>query len=422
MSDFSENVRTFLVGRLQRRVLFGVGALVLAGFFYLIYYLFSSGGENLDTAYGKRRGHKAASSVNGTSVLAEMYSRAGHKVKTINRLSPGLNDRADVIVWIPDSFATPDQKQREFLENWLSKGRGRTLIYVGRDYDAAAEYWKTVVPQVTGEEAEKFKRFEAESRAAYDSLRSKMPKAEYARWFTARRDGKKHTAGTLEGPWAEGIDASKADIVIEGILEPPAETDRATPAKDPPLPEKVTPLLWSDQNGDGYTPKDAIVSRVTDRAAFGETGQVIVVNNGSFVLNYPLVNHEHRKLAGKLIDECGPAQNVAFLESSDGGPDVLDKEPESGERGLFEILQVWPLNAIIIHLTLLGIVYCLARSPIFGRPRELPGEAAADFGKHITALGRLMGRTKDRAYAEQRVQQYLQQGKRASGKSHLKGS
>ena len=420
MSEFAENFRTVLGRSLKRKLLIYAGGLAVVTFFLLIAYLLSSNAESLETAYGKRRGFRAAASVNGTSVLADMFARAGHNVKTINRLSPGLNDRADVIVWIPDSFSTPDKKRREFLENWLAKGRGRTVVYVGRDYDAAAEYWKTIQPLVAGEESEKFKRYEAESRASYDSLRSKMPKSEYARWFTAKGNGKKHTASTLEGPWAEGIDASKADIVVEGLLEPAAEADRATPATDPPLPEKVTPLLWSDQDGDGYTPKDAIVSRVTDKS-FG-TGQVIVVANGSFVLNYPLVNHEHRKLAGKLIDECGPGQNVAFLESSGTGPEVLDKEPESGDRGLFEILQVWPLNAIVIHLTLLGIVYCLARSPIFGRPKELPGEAAADFGKHVTALGRLMGRSKDRAYAEQRVQQYLQQGKRASGKSHIKGS
>jgi hypothetical protein len=420
MSEFAEHLKASLLRRLKFKVLLYGGALVVLVIFLLISYGLSGRGERLDTAYGKRRGIGAEASVNGTKVLGEMFSRAGHNVRTINRLSPGLNDRVDVIVWIPDGFGTPDKKQREFLENWLSQGRGRTLIYVGRDYDSAPEYWKAIQPQVAAKEGEKCRRYEAESRAAYDALRSKMPKSEYARWFTAKGDGKKHRAKTLEGPWAEGINASQAEIMVEGVLEPPVEADRTTPASDPPVPEKVTPLLWSDQGSDGFSPKDAIVSRVTDKGL--GTGQVIVVANGSFVLNYPLVNHEHRKLAGKLIDECGPGQNVAFLESSDGGPEVLDKEPESGERGLFEILQVWPLNAIVIHLTLLGIIYCLARSPIFGRPKELPGEAAADFGKHVTALGRLMGRTKDRAYAEQRVQQYLQQGKRASGKSHLKGS
>ena len=40
-------------------------------------------------------------------------------------------------------------------------------------------------------------------------------------------------------------------------------------------------------------------------------------------------------------------------------------------------------------LTMLGIIVCLARWPQFGRPRELPAEPAADFGKHVSALGEL---------------------------------
>ncbi|MBC7854812.1 MAG: hypothetical protein IAF94_15375, partial [Pirellulaceae bacterium] len=259
------------------------------------------------------------------------------------------------------------------------------------------------------------------AKADYDSRRWEMPPNEYARGFTTRRDGTRHVAKKLQGPWAAGIDTTKAEILIEGRLDPPVEKDRIDKKDDPPLPQTVTPLLWSDQDGDGYEPEDAIVTRITD-PAYG-TGQVIVVANGSFVLNFPLVNHEHRKLAGKLIDECAPGANVAFIESKNGEPTVLDKEPEAAEgAGLFDVARVWPLNAIVIHLTILGIIYCLAKFPIFGRAREIPGEASADFGKHVTALGQLMGRSKDRAYAEQRIMQYQQQGKRKSGKSHLKGA
>jgi hypothetical protein len=73
---------------------------------------------------------------------------------------------------------------------------------------------------------------------------------------------------------------------------------------------------------------------------------------------------------------------------------------------------------ILLHLTMLGIVYCIARWPIFGRPRELPADSTADFGKHISALGELLRGTKDAAYAQARLEQYRTQGKRESGKSH----
>ena len=110
-----------------------------------------------------------------------------------------------------------------------------------------------------------------------------------------------------------------------------------------------------------------------------------------------------------------------FIESGEGGPAVLDKEPTGGLPTALELLKIWPLNAILLHLTVLGIVLCLARSPIFGRPRELPADSPADFGKHIEALGKLLARTKDRTYAQARLAQYRQIGQRRSGKSHLKG-
>ena len=454
MSDSNSSSRGKRLGT-RGALLFGIPLAILVVGFGI--YLFSGRrAESLDDAYGKRSGSRATASVNGTRVLGEMFMKNGHKIRTLTRLSPGINDRADVIVWIPDSFEPPDKEQREFLEAWLAKGRGRTLIYVGRDYDAAGEYYQKITPLLKPAEAATFKRFEAEARADYDNLRWQMPKEQYARWFTVRRDGTRHVAKKLQGDWAAGIDSSKAEILIEGRLDPPVEKDRGSaptitvpvattpaPAKtksknawkfpaipvattqtvdNPPLPQVVTPLLWSDQDGDGYQEKDAIVTRIND-PAFGTTGQVIVVTNGSFVLNYPLVNHEHRKLAGKLIEECTPGANVAFIESRNGEPTVLDKEPEAATGGgLFDVAHVWPLNAIVIHLTILGVIYCLAKAPIFGRAKEIPSEASADFGKHVTALGQLMARSKDRAYAEQRITQYQQQGKRKSGKSHLKGA
>lgn len=396
----------------------GIVLLLLA-----FYFFGGSSSEDLDSVYGKRAGSRATGSVNGTRVLAEMFAKNGHKIRTLTRLSPGINERAEVIVWIPDSFEAPDKKQREFLEGWLAQGRGRTLIYVGRDYDAAGEYYQKITTLLASEQQTTVKRFEAEAKADYDNRRWEMPQDQYARWFTTRRDGTRHVAKNLQGDWAAGIDSSKAEILIEGRLDPPVESDRTNKQDDPPLPQTITPLLWADQDGDGYEPEDAIVTRITDKAAFGESGQVIVVTNGSFVLNYPLVNHEHRKLAAKLVEQCAPGASVAFIESRNGEPTVLDKEPEAAVGGgLLEIAKQWPLNAMVVQLVLLGIFFCLSRAAIFGRAKELPSEASADFGKHVTALGQLMARSKDRVYAEQRIAQYQQQGKRKSGKSHLKGA
>src|SRR5690606_4228280 len=71
--------------------------------------------ESLDTAYGKTGGTPGGKSVNGLSVLADMYEAAGCEVYTTNRFSPRLS-QADTIVWAPDDFEPPSAEHREYLE------------------------------------------------------------------------------------------------------------------------------------------------------------------------------------------------------------------------------------------------------------------------------------------------------------------
>jgi hypothetical protein len=405
--SFSERLRQQAKRWLTLRSLPYVGialaaALLVAG----IYWLASRPrGEELPVAFGKRRG-LGAQSVNGTSVLADMFELEGFDVRTINRLSPRVKKEFDVIVWFPDDFEPPKEEQRRFLELWLAEDPGRTLVYVGRDYAADPLYWQTAQKLVAAPDAAKMKEREAAARAAHEAARAKMPTQKYARWFTARSGGKRVQVQSLSGPWAEGVDGAKTQIEVQGRLDVPQ-------VKDAGGGEAVlvdTEVLLA---GDGQP----LVFRATDDSQWRD-GQVIVVTNGSFLLNYALVNQEHRKLAAKLIEECGYPQQVAFLESEAGGPEVLEKDPS--ETGGLTMFRVWPINAIAIHLTIFGIIYCFARWPIFGRPKELPAENPADFGRHVAALGKLLSRTRNSAYAQSRLAQYYQQARRGSGKSHLR--
>jgi hypothetical protein len=365
--------------------------------------------EQLPTLYGKRRGAEAAKSVNGTAVLAEMFRASGHTVTTMSRFSPKL-EKQDVIVWIPDDFEPPDTEHRTHLETWLKNSPGRTLIYVGRDYDAGVEYWRQMSSNPSADEASEILHRQAAARATWEAERSRMPHEEYARWFTVRRDVPPHRVQQLTGPWADGVDAAKANVYSEGRLDVPIAADVPKGVGSPELPEKIEPLLL----GDGQP----LVSQITDEDWDG--GQLIVVNNGSFVLNFPLVNHEHRQLAAQLIAACGDDKKVVFIESEADGPPILTKEPKAGRPTALDLLKVWPLNSILLHVTVMGLVLCLSRSLIFGRPRELPADSPADFGKHVTALGKLLARTKDRNYAQARISQYRQIAERRSGRSHLK--
>ena len=57
-----------------------------------------------------------------------------------------------MIVWAPDRFGVPTDSEIEYFESWLDRGAGRTLVFIGRDYDASIEYWQQVLPQSGGEQ------------------------------------------------------------------------------------------------------------------------------------------------------------------------------------------------------------------------------------------------------------------------------
>lgn len=387
-------------------ILAGVAAVILSFGIIYVWQHTTSQGESLSAGYGRRRG-RGADSVNGTAVLADMFAQSGFEVRTIDRLSPRLRKEVDVIVWFPTDFEPPTEKQREFLERWLADGVERTLVYVGRDYDAAPHYWRKIQPLVAKEDAAKIGKLADEAEFARGSYGGMKPADAYARWFTIQHTKSERMVKQLAGPWAEGIDATKVTIPLRGTLAEPKSTD-AKDQDDPLPPDEIDVLL----SGDG----SPLAFRSGDYS--WSDGQVIVVTNGSFLLNYPLINHEHRKLAERLIGECGVPSTAAFLESGKGGPEVLEKDPP--QSGGMAMLRIWPLNAIVVHLTMLGVVLCLARWPIFGRPKELPPETAADFSRHVTALGQLLARTRNIAYAQDRLAHYQQQARRGSGASHRK--
>jgi hypothetical protein len=345
--------------------------------------------ERLPSVYGRRRGADAGSSVNGTAVLADLYRAAGRRVSTGVRFSPSL-EKYSTIVWFPDDFAPPDAAHRTHLEDWLKNSGNRTLIYVGRDYDAVIEYWQQMKADAPPELNDEIVRREAEARALHEAERSMMPATEDAQWFKLTRDQAPLHIDKLSGPWAKDIDAKHADLYLEARI------------RIPELPEtdaKVEELLEGNA--------EPFVFRITKDEWNG--GQIIVVANGSFTLNYPLVNHEHRKLAAKLIEASSRSDDrVVFIESEAGGPPIRDKEKATSPPTSMELLKVWPLNAILLHVAFLGLVLLLARAPIFGRPRDLPGDSTADFGKHVAALGKLLAATKDRNYAQARLNQYRQ--------------
>jgi hypothetical protein len=332
-----------------------------------------------------------------------MFDEAGCKVYSWKNLTPQLQ-RYDVIVWAPDDFGLPKSEAVEFFEEWLVSADGKTLVYIGRDYDAAAPYWDSVMSSAPAEQRAELRRRRARAAAQHDAQRLKMPADASLEWFTMRRDEPRNVTEELVGPWSQGVDVAGTDIRLQGLLATPTRTEllkvwnniEPASAEQP----KYEVLL-----GNGQT---TLVSRVT-KPAWGDS-QVIVIANGSFLLNLPLVNHEHRKLAGHLIRECSLGRKVAFLESGPGGPFVSDstRDPATPESTRRRVL-------LAAHWFVLGLVYCFCIFPIFGRPKPLPDDTPSEFGQHVEALGELLERTQDESFAKRQIKHYSPIHRRDAG-------
>ncbi len=351
--------------------------------------------EEVFSDYGHRSGY-TQTSLNGTRTLGQLFHRAGHSVRSWQYLSPSL-DEADVLVWAPDDFEPPSLEVQNWLVRWLTDVRPakqpRVLVYIGRDFDAAPDYWKRMqVQPPVGLKKEYARRLsEAQIKAARNRP-GKLQKTECEAWFDFDPSATQSTTVQgLIGPWARGIDASKAEIVWQTRLTPDAESAN---------------LLLADENG------LPLVSEITYETLGSlqddaDRGRVILVENGSFLLNSPLVNHEHRKLAGKLVAHVGPAsKRVVFLESGEGGLEIRGSDPSREPPTGLSLFRVWPIGAALTQLAALGIVFALMKWPLFGLPRPLPRRATTDFGSHIAALGRLLCDTKDRDHAIRLIHLY----------------
>ncbi|MFM2096989.1 MAG: hypothetical protein RIS70_4113 [Planctomycetota bacterium] len=390
--------------------------------------------ESISTDYGRRAANLR--SANGTSVLASMFEKAGHKVSTWRRLSPKL-DGFQSIVWAPDSFEPPSLEEREYLEGWLADKPNRTLIYIGRDYDPLPDYWSQMLIGSSADQRTEFSRRIARSLVEREESRARIPPSTYARWFLMRGEQPVRAVQDLAGPWAEGVDVRRARLSLGTTFDLPTAQDiptgavavAATPVP-PPKPAKVPRFLQRMLQQPGVEITDLpdhyevllsansspFVTRISDPAWNGS--QLLVVANGSFTLNMPMVNLEHRKLSQRLVDACGSADRVCFLESDAAGLSVNVSDMNSGIPTKMEAFRVWPMNVLLIHLLAAGLIFCAMVFPIFGRPKRMPAPGQSDLSTHIDALGKLLAQTKDSEYARKCCEAYQQQVRHERTRQH----
>ncbi len=341
-------------------------------------------GPELQTEYGSRQAVQGGNaSVNGVGVLAEMFQSAGHSVLSSRKLNPRL-EKADVIIWFINDGKPPSQAAGSWLENWLYQSPGRTLVVVPPDFSAEPLYWRKVQSQAAaGQQAEVQQRID-EADLAFAGMRRQFPPGVSDwRWFNFDSTDRPRQVNTLSGDpsWTQGVNPANLEIELRGRIIPKHAYDRE--------------VLTSD-------PDHLVIEHDVGQS------RVLVVANGSFLLNVPLVNKEHRKLAGALINDVGGhGETVVFLEAGGSVP-VADKDEAEGIPSTWNLLNVSPINHLLRAMALFSVVLIFALWPIFGLPREDSQRHLTDFGRHLEALGKLLARRGDVRYAWGRLAAYRQ--------------
>ena len=374
-----------------------------AAFFFtacLIAVLPGCGEGGPDTEYGLSRGP----SLNGTSAFAAIFKQRGHEVRPAIRLTEELAEWAEGIVRFATHPGPPATDEAKWYREWLAESPERWLIYVVRDFDSQAEYWKEVRDGIA-EAADPDRHALAEKkRAAAAGWVARLPKkAEKSggatEWFKVEGAANPPKVCTkLDGTWARDVDSAAAALTVHESVHS----------------ERMSVLLSGDDK-----------PLVLDHSAIG-TGRTLIIANGSFLLNEALVKAARRPLALRVADwPGGQMQNIAFVE----GSFVMGGEEET--------ITIWKLMQrflsfrwVAIQMALAGAIAALARAPRLGRPRPDPVSGADRPAAHAEALGALLARGRATSESHKLLEQYrhwrwpqgLRQPGRVSGRSRSGGT
>lgn len=345
-------------------------------------------GQGLPTQYGRQKGPGYWQSVNGTELLARMFQSMGHSTETRNTMTPSI-DRVDVLVWFPDELSPMDEFVQQRLREWLQSGFSKTLVIVGRDYDATCDYWKSVAAQASGAEKVEAERQWALARSQLMAKRyaqgsSFAPSEMSCDWFDVEL-GDEEVGTVFGGPWADSVSEAPQTARFGRVrwLPPKAKTN-AYGNWD------YASLL--DVNGQPF--------------AFSMTrgeSEVIVINNGSLFLNYPLAQPQNQQFVEALDSTINTWGDIVFLES---GPNGLAISNSDGRQTMWSWISEPPLRFLVPHFLVWGVIACFVFYPIFGRPRRGIEPSKSGFRKHVRAIGELLASSQETSYAQQSISNY----------------
>jgi hypothetical protein len=346
------------------------------------------------TGYGK-----TGDSLNGTKVFAQLLRERGHYVGHRTRISPRLH-RFDTIVWFPDRDRSPKVESVIWLEDWLAED-GRTLVIVGRGYQADLDYWTQMVSMTEGPTQEKSRRHRAESMISgrrSESIFVGLNDDDVDGLWYEEEVHDLTSTNEFTGPWSVGIDASKTTIECRKLFSPP------TTLNDPDIVDEHEFTMWGFRSFDLETK----VLLAVDGEPFAfqidaddVDSKLIVVSNASFLLNYPLLIPENRKLAMRVAEQCDG--DVVFLETGRMGAAISTGEDN---HGTWAWITKKPMNYLVPHLLMWGILFCFVYFPIFGRPKRLNFSPEKKFKNHVNAVGEMLRKSGDQTWAKNKIAEF----------------
>ncbi|MCB1173301.1 MAG: hypothetical protein KDK39_07050 [Leptospiraceae bacterium] len=265
----------------------------------------------------------------------------------------------------------------------------KTILYFLRDTDCNQAFLERVVHDLKAYEAER--RFVEAILEEEIHSRAMMP-------LNERIPFGKRSVLYKQGPLIrQDRLIANSEAFPRGVSFFPLRSNASAPASQlddngVDLPNRV--LLQDKQGG------------VMIREFYFPRNRLIIVYNTEPFLNFSLVRPEfHRLLQDLLHYAAGGAQVrpvVAVLQSGLVPPDKADEE----ELSLLRILNIFPLNVILLQFAVVLILFLLYKWPHDRRPRPARGAGSRVFLEHFQALGYHLARSKEREQYLQRLLDY----------------
>ena len=327
-------------------------------------------------------------SINGIASFVELVKSTGRDVQVWQALSPRLQEGVDAVVIFHSDFDQIPDERIAHIRHALRDSSIETVVIVARDSDCAIDYWQQVAGRTELTDADKIAASESLHRVRRDFKLEASKEFEPENGFF----------GLMHEDRTNQPDVISVDIEAE-------DTTRQISARWPLNRRLETTdegiVVWSV----GDEPL-----LIEDLSSMGQ--QVFVLASATPLLNGGLVDPGNRQLAEELVKYL-PEGKIVVTVSSRWSDGTFAESP-----GILHFLKIHPHGWIFGQAFVAILLFCWWKLPIFGRPRIAVNSEGVRFGRHIEALGVLLQRTRDAAFARQLLRDWHRvESRRAADKT-----